>query len=138
MFVLYICIWYLLIFTNQNKVDHILKCPEGVNFVHSCLTINFWKSKVIFKFYISTQPPILSIKSEITKTWNRRGDTWQWYCSATDGSFPRSIEFNCRGSPYHIIKHTLQTVLHLYKKYSEYVIVYAVIIHQNNIFLIQI
>ena len=32
-----------------------------------------------------------------------------------------------------MIIHALQTVLHLYKKYSEKVIVYAVIVHQANI-----
>ena len=33
-----------------------------------------------------------------------------------------------------MIIHALQTVLHLYKTYSENVIVYAVIVHQTNIF----
>ena len=32
-----------------------------------------------------------------------------------------------------MIMDALQTVLHLYKKYSEQVIVYAVIVHQTNI-----
>ena len=29
------------------------------------------------------------------------------------------VRYNWRGPPYHMIKHALQTVLHLYKKYSE-------------------
>ena len=41
--------------------------------------------------------------------------------------------YNKRGPPYHMIMHALQTGLHLYKKYSEQVIVYAVIVHQVNI-----
>ena len=32
-----------------------------------------------------------------------------------------------------MIIHALQTVFHLYKTYSEFVIVYAVIVHQTNI-----
>ena len=43
----------------------------------------------------------------------------------------REIQLTRPALPYNI--HALQTVLHLYKKYSEQVIVYAVIIHQTNI-----
>ena len=41
--------------------------------------------------------------------------------------------YNWRGPPYHMIIYALQTVLHLYKKCSEQVIVYTVIVHQTNI-----
>ena len=49
------------------------------------------------------------------------------------GSKEKKGDITARGSPFHMIIHDLQTVIHLYKKYSEWVIVYAVIVHQTNI-----
>ena len=63
----------------------------------------------------------------------------KYRCVDEDEVKPKSKEYeiegryNCRGPPYPVIIHDLQTVLHLYMKYSEQVIVYSVIVHETNI-----